>query len=85
MRKALDATLAKIKSSSGPQSPAFIGLQNALALLKEVVGKMGIPGLQEGIGGFVVLLNAIQVRETCHLCCCCCSLILRTENLTEQQ
>ena len=69
MRKALDgATLAKIKSSSGPQSPAFTGLQNALALLKEVAGKTGIPGLQEGIGGFVVLLNAIQVRGTCHLC-----------------
>ena len=68
MRKALDTTLAKLKSSSGPQSLAFISLQNALTLLKEVAGKSGVPGLQEGIKGFVILLDAIQVRETHFIC-----------------
>ena len=68
MRKALDTTLAKLKSSSGPQSLAFISLQNALTLLKEVAGKSGVPGLQEGIKGFIILLDAIQVRETNIIC-----------------
>ena len=68
MRKALDTTLAKLKSSSGPQSLTFISLQNALTLLKEVAGKSGVPGLQEGIKGFVILLDAIQVRETLIIC-----------------
>ena len=68
MRKALDTTLAKLKSSSGPQSLAFISLQNALTLLKEVAGKTGVPGLQEGIKGFVILLDAIQVCEM-HIIC----------------
>ena len=68
MRKALDTTLAKLKSSSGPQSLAFISLQNALTLLKEVAGKTGVPGLQEGIKGFVILLDAIQVREIQIIC-----------------
>ena len=69
MRKAFDTTLAKLKSSSGPQSLAFIGLQNALELLKEVAGKSGVPGLQEGIKGFVVLLDAIQVCGSSRLPC----------------
>ena len=69
MRKVFDTTLAKLKSSAGPQSLAFISLQNALSLLKEVAGKAGVPGLQEGIKGFVILLDAIQVRKTFHLPC----------------
>ena len=77
MRKAFDNTLTKVKPPTPlqakdgalrriPRSTAFIALQKALELFQEVAGTTGVPGLQEGVKGLTILLNAIQVRLSCH-------------------
>ena len=43
------------------KSSTFAGVQSALDVLKEVAGKTGVPGLQEGIKAMVTILDAIQV------------------------
>jgi len=42
------------------KSTAFAGLQTALNVFKEVAGKTGVPGLQEGVKALGVVLNAMQ-------------------------
>jgi hypothetical protein len=42
-------------------STAFAGLQTALNVFKEVAGKTGVPGLQEGVKALVVVLDIMQV------------------------
>ena len=80
MREPLNTALAKLKLSSGPRSIAFVSLQNALNLFKEVAGRTGVPGLQEGIKGFVILLDAVQVCNSFHLPLLHYSLIPHLEN-----
>jgi hypothetical protein len=43
------------------KSTAFAGLQTALNVFKEVAGKTGVPGLQEGVKALVVVLDIMQV------------------------
>jgi hypothetical protein len=77
MRKAFDNTLTKLKPPAPlqakdgalrriPRSTAFIALQKALELFQEVAGTTGVPGLQVGVKGLTILLNAIQVRLSHH-------------------
>ena len=43
------------------KSTTFAGVQTALNAFKEVAGKTGVPGLQEGIKALVIVLDAVQV------------------------
>ncbi|KAF7975921.1 hypothetical protein HWV62_8186 [Athelia sp. TMB] len=65
--------LTSQKTSSGPpakpsakespslaKSKAFAGVQGALAIFKEVAGKTGVPGLQEGVSGLIAVLAAVK-------------------------
>jgi hypothetical protein len=42
-------------------STAVSGLQTILGLAKEVAGPTGVPGLQAGIGGLLLVLDIIKV------------------------
>jgi hypothetical protein len=44
------------------KSTAFASVQTAFGLFKEVAGKTGVPGLQEGVKAMVIILDAMQVR-----------------------
>jgi hypothetical protein len=43
-------------------STAFAALRLSLNTFKEVAGKCGVPGLQEGVKALVILLDTLQVR-----------------------
>ena len=61
----LDAMKAKRPSEPSvndvAKSTTFAGVQTALSIFKEVAGNAGVPGLQEGIKGLVIVLDAVQV------------------------
>jgi len=77
MRKTLNTAITKIRSPCpGPlktdnhgrsnqlsESVAFAGLQNVVGLLQDVPGTTAVPGLQEGLKGLSILLDAIKVRR----------------------
>lgn len=64
--------LGAFKAKSPPQiedkefhlskSSAFAALQMALNVFKEVAGKTGVPGLQDGVKALVIIFDALQVR-----------------------
>lgn len=43
------------------KSAKFAALQTTLNVFKEVAGKTGVPGLQDGVKGLVIILDAFQV------------------------
>ena len=49
------------------KSTAFAGVQTAFGLFKEVAGKTGVPGLQEGVKAMVIILDAMQVRLNIYI------------------
>ena len=57
----------KEESFNLSKSTAFALLQGALRVLKEVVGKTQVPGLQEGMKALVVILDVIQVRPCSNM------------------
>jgi hypothetical protein len=71
MRSGLQSAKSKLKSKLliRPQdarlkhacSTAVGGLQATLQILKEVAGVTGVPGLQAGIGAFLVVLDVVKV------------------------
>jgi hypothetical protein len=74
----LDLDILKSRLPSWPQtehkgtfslakSTTFARLQTALNVFKEVAGKTGVPGLQEGVKALVIVLDAMQVLPTQRL------------------
>jgi len=63
----LDSLKAKLPSHTEGEgsylskSATFAVLQMALNILKEVADKTGVPGLQDGVKGLLVILDALQV------------------------
>jgi hypothetical protein len=43
------------------KSTTFAGAQTALSVFKEIAGKTGVPGLQDGVKALVIVLDAMQV------------------------
>ena len=63
----LDSLTAGLPKSHKKQvyltkSTTFAGAQTALNIFKEVAGKTGVPGLQEGVKALVIVLDVMQVR-----------------------
>ena len=46
------------------KSTAFVGAQTALDVFKEIAGKTGVPGLQEGEKALTIVLDVMQVWPT---------------------
>jgi hypothetical protein len=42
------------------KSVTFAGLQMAFNAFKEVADRIGVPGLQDGVKGLVIILDALQ-------------------------
>lgn len=61
------ATTAPKEPFSLSKSVAFAGLQSSLNVFKEIAGKTGVPGLQEGVQALVIVLAAVQVRSPLSL------------------
>jgi hypothetical protein len=49
------------------KSTAFTGVQTTLNLFKEIAGKTGVAGLQEGVKALVIILDVMQVWPLWHL------------------
>jgi hypothetical protein len=46
------------------KSTTFAGAQTALGVFKEIAGKTGVPGLQDGVKALAIVLDAMQVRHS---------------------
>jgi hypothetical protein len=72
MRSGLQSAKSKLKSKllispqdkerlHGACSIALGGLQATLQIIKEVAGVTGVPGLQAGLSGLLVVIDVIKV------------------------
>jgi hypothetical protein len=46
------------------KSSTFAAAQTALSIFKEIAGKTGVPGLQEGVKALAIVFDAMQVRPS---------------------
>ena len=72
-RLKLDSFKPKLSQTEGNEfhlskSVTFATLQMAFNAFKDVADITGVPGLQDGVKGLVIILDALQVRRRMWFC-----------------